>query len=107
MRTPTHATLATFRMDLTREEDQRVGLEQMIVQSVSSSPGFVSGTWTLDRDAAESFVLLTFDSLDAAESMRESVVGNAENQRAVGIDLLRVRVLEVSAAAGSVDLAGA
>ena len=62
MAMPTHATLATFRMDLTRESEQRVGLEQMIVPGVQGHPGFVAGTWTLDRDTAESVVMLTFES---------------------------------------------
>lgn len=68
---------------------------------VRRHPGFVAGTWTLDRDACESFVMLTFESIDAAEAMRTNVIDNADNQRAAGIDLLGVRVLEVSASASA------
>jgi hypothetical protein len=100
---PTHATLATFRLDLTREAEQRVGLDQLIVPSVRRHPGFVAGTWTLDRDAAQSFVMLTYATRGAADSMRENIVSNAENQRAVGIELVDVRVLEISASASAVD----
>lgn len=99
MAEPTHATLATFRMDLTREAEQRAGLEQMILPGVRRHPGFVAGTWTVDRDTSEGFVMLTFETRDAAEAMSTDIVGNAENQRAVGIELLGVRVLEVSATA--------
>jgi len=99
MSTPTHATLATFRMDLTREAEQRAGLVQMIMPGVQRHPGFIAGTWTLDRDSAESFVMLTYQSRDSAEAMRANILGNAENQRHVGIELLGVRVLEVSASA--------
>lgn len=101
MSRPSHATLATFRMDLAREEEQRRGLDEMIVPGVQQHPGFVYGTWTLDRESSESFVMLTYDSRESAEAMREAIVGNADNQRFVGIDLVNVRVLEVSATASA------
>ena len=103
MSSPTYATLATFQMDLSREAEQRAGLEEMIIPGVQKHPGFVGGTWTLDRDASESFVLLTYESRDSAESMRQNIIGNAENQRFVGVELVGVRVLEVSASAVAVD----
>ena len=46
---PTHAMLATFHMGLSREAEQQEGLNRMIVPSVRSARGFVSGCWTLDR----------------------------------------------------------
>ncbi len=67
----THATLATFRIDLTREEEQRAALERFIVPGVQRFPGFISGHWTVDREAAESLVLLTYESRVAAETMSE------------------------------------
>jgi NADH dehydrogenase len=99
MATPSHATLATFRVDLTREAQQRQGLDELIVPGVRRFPGFVTGHWTLDRTAAESIVLLTYDSLTAAESMADNIRGNADNQRQVGLELVDVRVLEVAASA--------
>ncbi len=99
MTTPTHATLATFRMDLTREAEQRAGLEQMIVPGVRQHDGIVGGTWTLDRTTSESFVMLTFESLESAQAMRANIVGNTENQRFIGIELVEVRILEVTASA--------
>jgi hypothetical protein len=84
-------------MDPALEAEQQAGLKSMILPGVRQHPGFVSGTWTLDREAAESLVMLTYSSQDAAESMKTNIVGNAENQRFVGIDLVDVRVLEVSA----------
>lgn len=98
---PRHATVAIFRTDLSREADQRAGLDHIIVPGVRRHPGFDSGTWTHDRDESTSFVLLTYDSLDAAEAMRQNIVDNADAQRAVGIDLVNVKVLEVSATATS------
>jgi hypothetical protein len=101
MAAPTHATLATFKIDLTREAEQREGLERMIVPSVRQFPGFLSGHWTMDRQTSESLVLLTYDSREAAEAMAENIRGNAENQRRAGLDLVGVRLLEISASASS------
>ena len=99
MNGPSHATLASFRMDLNREAEQRKVLEQMIIPGVREFPGFVSGHWTVDRGAGESLVLLTYDSLAAAEAMANNIRGNAENQRTVGLDLMEVRILDVLASA--------
>jgi hypothetical protein len=66
MAAATRATLATFKMDLSRQEEQRRMLEEMIVPGVMASPGAVSGRWTLDRTTSESFVLLTFETAERA-----------------------------------------
>ena len=99
MNTPTHATLATFHMDLSLEAEQREGLNRMIVPGVRASPGFVAGCWTMDRAASESVVLITFDSLEAAKTFADNVRANASNQMAVGIELVSIRIVEVAASA--------
>ncbi len=99
MAAPTHATIATFRLDLSQESAQREGLSRMIVPSVTSAPGFVAGTWTLNREQSESVVMVTFDSADAAKAFVENVRANANHQAMVGIDLLEIQVVEVSASA--------
>jgi hypothetical protein len=95
----THATVATFRMDMTRVDEQRQGLHDRVVPSVRQHPGFVSGTWMLDRDTATSVVVINFASREAAESLRENVIGNAANQEAAGVHLVEIRLLEVEASA--------
>lgn len=97
MPTPTHATVATFAMDLSLESEQRAGLDQMIVPGVRSAPGVISGHWTVDREAGESVVLITYESLEAAEAMAANVKANAENQARVGLELLSIRIVEVIA----------
>lgn len=94
---PGYATLATFRMDPAREDEQIYGPRNVIVPGVREHRGFVSGTWTCDRDSSESFVMLTFEPAESAEARRQSVVGNAEGQRSVGVELVAIRVLEVTA----------
>ena len=97
MGAPTHASLATFRIDLTREAEQRPVLDSVIVPGVMGAPGVLSGTWTVDRSSGESLVLITYSSLQAAEAMAENIRGNAENQMASGLELVSVRILEVAA----------
>ena len=99
MSRPTHATLARFRKDLTREAEQQERLQRMIVPGVRQAPGFVADCWTLDRDTSESVVLITFDSLEHAEALASNVRENAPHQAVVGIELVSIRVVEVSASA--------
>jgi hypothetical protein len=61
--------------------EQREGLQRMIVPGVRQFPGFIGGNWTVYSETSESIVLLSYDSLSAAESMAENIRGNADNQR--------------------------
>ena len=99
MSEPTHATVATFRMDMSRASEHERALRDLIVPGVRRHPGFVGGHWMLDRDRAQSTVVLTYHSRDSAEAMRDNVIGNAANQAAAGIELVSIRVLEVTASA--------
>lgn len=99
MTEPTHATIATFRMDMSREDEQRRGLHEFLVPRVSQHAGFLGGNWMLDRRAEECVVVVTFSSRDAAEDFRKNVERNATNQAAAAIELLEIRVLEVTASA--------
>ena len=47
----------------------------------------------MDRAAGESVVLITFDSIGAAQAFADNVRSNAPNQAAVGIELLSIRVV--------------
>jgi len=84
-------------MDLANEPAQREGLEKVIVPGVRGAPGVVSGTWTVDRERSESVVLITYESREAAQAMAANIRGNAENQRASGLELIEVRIVEVAA----------
>jgi quinol monooxygenase YgiN len=95
----THATVATFRNDPSRADQQRQGLHELIVPGVRRHPGFVSGTWMLDREAATSLAVITFTSREAAEAFEGNVRGNAANQAAAGVELVDIRLLEVEASA--------
>ncbi len=91
----THATLATFRVDPSREAEQRRVLEEVIVPGVRKAPGFVSGYWTLDREVGESAVLLAFESAVDARNMAGNVRANAANQAAAGLELVSIRIVEI------------
>ena len=53
----------------------------------------------LDRDAEESVVVLTYSSRASAEALCRNVRGSAANQAASGVELLRIRLVEVTASA--------
>jgi hypothetical protein len=95
----THATMATFRMDMSREDEQRRGLREFLVPRVSQHAGFLGGHWMLDREAQESVVVIIFSSRGAAEAFQTNVERNAANQAAAAITLVKIRVLEVTASA--------
>jgi hypothetical protein len=52
----------------------------------------------LGRAVAESVVVVTFSSRQAAEAFQDNVQGNAAN-KAAAIELVEIRVLEVMASA--------
>jgi hypothetical protein len=93
----THATVASFAMDMAREAETRATLHELIVPSVSRHPGVVSGHWMMDREADESVVVVTFTSLDVAQAFADNVTNNAANQAAAGLTLIRIRLVEVDA----------
>ena len=96
---PTHATIATFRMDMSREDEQRRGLREFLVPRVSQHAGFLGGNWMLDREGEESVVVITFSSRDTAEAFQKNVEDNAAHQAAAAIELVSIRVVEVTASA--------
>ena len=53
----------------------------------------------MDREVSESVVLVTFDAIEAAKAFAENVRGNAPHQKGVGIELVSIRIVEVSASA--------
>jgi hypothetical protein len=88
--------MATFRMDMSREDEQR---REFLVPRVSQHTGFLGGHWMLDREAHESVVVIIFSSRDAAEALPEERRRQRANQAAAAIKLVKIRVLEVTASA--------
>jgi quinol monooxygenase YgiN len=99
MNEPSHATVATFRMSMSREVEHRHLLREFLVPRVRQHPGFLNGYWMLDRESQESVVVITYNSREAAEALRADVENNAVNQAAAGVQLVRIRVLEMTASA--------
>jgi hypothetical protein len=92
---PGSAVLATFGVDLSREAEQRRFLDEVIVPAVRKAPGFVSGYWTLDRDAGEGIVLVTLESAVDAAGLADAMRANAPNQARVGLELVSIRIVDV------------
>lgn len=97
---PQSAELPRWAVQLNRLVSWRDSAELPIgLLDNRSSPGFVTGCWTLDRATSESVVLITFDSIEAAEALADNVRANAPHQMMVGIELMSIRIVEVSASA--------
>jgi len=96
---PTHAVLSTFAIDPSRREEQDFGLRNVIVPGVRGAPGFVSGIWTRSEDGRTSVVIVSFTDEASARKFEASVRANAEGQASVGLDLVDVTLMTVSASA--------
>jgi hypothetical protein len=53
----------------------------------------------LDREVGLSVVVIIFSSREDAEALRENVEGSVAKQAAAAIELVRIRVLEITASA--------
>ena len=94
-----YAVVGTWRMDVGRTAEQRTALEQRIVPSARSVPGFVQGYWTSAAAGGRSYSFILFDTEKAAEAFKKSVESNTENQARLGIERDELAVAEVVAQA--------
>jgi hypothetical protein len=95
----THATVTILRRDLSKADEQAEAFRQMFERGFAEIPGFVSGLWTFDPEASEIVTVHTFDALSSAEAFAAMAKNNAERQAALGLELVSVRVNEVTATA--------
>ena len=95
----THATVMTLRRDLSKAEEQAEVFRQMFERGFAEIPGFVSALWTFDPQASESIIIHTFDALSSAEAFAAMARNNAERQAALGLELVSVRVNQVTGTA--------
>jgi hypothetical protein len=95
---PTHATIATFRMDMSREDDSGVGYASSSFLGSVSTPASWSAIGCSTRRRRRASFVVTFSSRHAAEAFQKNVESNAANQ-AAAIELVKIRVLEVTTSA--------
>ena len=101
MTNATHATVITMRRDLAFEAQQKAALDAILQRGFSETPGFVTGLWMFDRDAGETVIVMTFDSLVAAQSFAETSRANVDRRAALGFEFVSARVTEVTATASA------
>jgi hypothetical protein len=94
-----HATVGVFKMDPGLFARQRQELDERIVPLVRHQPGFVSATWSYDRDAGRSYALVVLDSEDAARKLAAFVTERSSIPNDAGVELESIVVTEVLAEA--------
>jgi hypothetical protein len=94
-----HAMLGVFKMDPRQFARQRQELDERIVPLVRHQPGFVSATWSYDRDAGRSYSLIVLDSEQAARKFAAFVKERASVPNDAGVQLESIAVAEVLAEA--------
>jgi hypothetical protein len=90
-----HALVGVFKMDPTRQAEQRVGLHERIIPAVKQFPGFVAGYWSLDPVSSRSHSYIVFDSGEAAERFIGFVRGDGREQSRAGVEIESLTVVEV------------
>jgi hypothetical protein len=94
-----HTLVGIFKMDSARYARQKQELEERIVPLVKHQPGFVSATWSYDRDAGRSFSVVIFESETAARKMAAFVGEQARAANDAGVELESITVAELVAEA--------
>jgi hypothetical protein len=87
--------IGDWRMDPTAAVQQRDGLTR-IVCGVGQLPGLVKGYWTANEDASRTHTFIVFEDRAQAEAFADTVRGNLENQRSVGVENLSLVIDEVT-----------
>ena len=94
-----HTMVGIFKMDTARYDRQKKELEERIVPLVKHQPGFVSATWSYDRQAGRSYSVVIFDSEGAARKMAAFVGEQSKQQNDAGVQLESITVAELLAEA--------
>lgn len=94
-----HAAVGVFKMDPRLFARQRRELDERIVPFVRHQPGFVSATWSYDRDAGRSYAFVVLDSESAARKLVAFVEEQSSLPNDAGVELESVIVAEVLAEA--------
>lgn len=94
-----HSIVGVFKMDPKHFARQRKELDERIVPLVRHQPGFVSATWSHDRDAGRSYSLVVLDSEDAARKFADFVKEQSAVPNDAGVQLESITVAEVLAEA--------
>lgn len=87
-----YAVVGVWNLDPTSRREQGQVLQELIIPSVRSHPGFVAGYWMRDPESGMGHTTVVLDSEPSARAFKEIVLSNAQSQARAGItnDLLAV-----------------
>ena len=97
-----HAMLVVTKMDPTKHDAQRRELEERIVPIVKQAPGFISGTWMIDRGDGRASSMIVLDTEEGARQFAAMLQQQAASGEwaAKGVSLESSLVGEVQAHPG-------
>jgi hypothetical protein len=80
-----HAVMGIWTMDPQQRERQNEDLQEKIVPTVKSAPGFVRGTWWREVAGERSASFIVFKDEPSARSFIDAVRGNSPQQSQAGV----------------------
>ena len=90
------AVAGTWSLNLAHSELQADQLTPLVAR-VAQNPGFVRGYWTQAvEDPSVNLTFIVFDTLDQANAFRDAVIANAPAQAEAGVELVGLRLVEVT-----------
>jgi hypothetical protein len=94
-----YAVVGIWNIDPSLRDKQDQGLHELVIPSVRNHPGFVAGYWMRDPHSGKGHSTILLDSEHSAQALKESVLGNTQNQAKAGITTDSLAVVEILAQA--------
>jgi hypothetical protein len=94
-----YAVVGIWNIDPSLRDQQDQGLHELVIPSVRNHPGFVVGYWMRDVHSGKGHTTIVLDSEQSAQSFKESVLSNSQNQAKAGITADSLAVVEIIAQA--------
>jgi hypothetical protein len=94
-----YALVGVWNLDPARHWGQDKRLQELIIPSIRSHPGFVAGYWMRDPESGKGHTTIVLDSEPSARAFKEIVLGNTQSQAKAGITNDSLAVVEMLAQA--------
>jgi hypothetical protein len=92
-----YAVVGVWNFDPARQNEQDQGLQELIIPSVRSHPGFVAGYWMQDPESGKGHTTIVLDNEMSARAFKEIVLSNTQSQAKAGITNASLAVVEMLA----------
>jgi hypothetical protein len=76
-----YALVGVWNLDPARHQEQDRNLQELIIPSARSHPGFLAGYWMRDPKSGKGHSTILLDNEPAAQAFKEIVLGNTQSRR--------------------------